>query len=211
MEKDGIVSTRVSDESLVSDRHEQIVKTATDLFLQRGFHKTSVRAIAEAAGLQIGTLYLYISRKEDVLYLITQAIMGELWESLQQVEPRPTAREFFTTAAESFFRACNRRRREMRLLYRESASLLPHQLNVLKQTELKEREFFASIIRTGIERGEFRSVNPDIMAHNVIALASMWALKAWSLIPLMDFETYLQEQLSFLTNQLIDTPSNSPT
>ena len=47
-----------------------MIKGAVTLFKEKGFHRTTTREIAKAAGFSIGTLYEYIRTKEDVLYLV---------------------------------------------------------------------------------------------------------------------------------------------
>lgn len=200
------VPARITNRDLLSERHAQLVAAATDLFLKQGFHKTTVREIAAAAGWQMGTLYMYISRKEDVLYLISIAIVRDLWDGLQQVEPRSTARETLRAAMEYFFRTVDRKRREIKLLYRESASLLPEHLEEIKRIGAQEREYFAGVIRQGIEKGEFRQANANLMANDIMMLGDMWALKGWALWPGIDFETYLHAQCDLILARLLHEP-----
>lgn len=196
-------SSKVSNSALVVERHDQLVKATTELFLRQGFHKTSVRQIAAAAGWQMGTLYLYVNQKEDVLFLITKAIMNQLSEGLQAVESGATPSETLWIASDYFFTAVDRMRNEISLLYRESASLLPHQLEELKQSEIKERDHFAKIIRAGIATGEFEApVEPELFAHDIIMLAHMWALKGWTLSKSFEFEEYKTSQMKLLWKEL---------
>ena len=53
---------------------QEIVDAAVELFIQNGFHKTTTRQIAKAAGFSIGSLYEYVASKEDILYLVCDAI-----------------------------------------------------------------------------------------------------------------------------------------
>ena len=193
-----VVPAKVADAALLAGRRQQIVSTATGVMLEKGFHRTSIRDIAAAADITMGTLYLYISRKEDVLYLIASAIMEDLSDGLLAVEPRATALDTLHAAAEHFFNAVAGLRREVALLYRESASMLPQHLEVLKQSELRERDFLADIIRSGVERGEFRPLNPELVAHNIIMLAHMWTLKGWALKDTFDVSSYFRAQFDLI-------------
>jgi AcrR family transcriptional regulator len=49
------------------DRRAQILAAAARAFARKGYHATSVRAIAAEAGLAPGTLYLYFPSKRDLL------------------------------------------------------------------------------------------------------------------------------------------------
>lgn len=54
-------------------RRDKIVRAATVLFNQKGFKATTVRDIAQKAGMQSGGLYAHFSSKEDILYEIMVA------------------------------------------------------------------------------------------------------------------------------------------
>src|SRR4051795_11612264 len=79
------VQASVKDERLVQKRRDQMIKGAVALFKQKGFHGTTTREIAKAAGFSIGTLYEYIRTKEDVLYLVCDSIYDHVSERLQQI------------------------------------------------------------------------------------------------------------------------------
>jgi TetR/AcrR family transcriptional regulator, cholesterol catabolism regulator len=195
--------SKVANEELVSARHAQLVAAATDLFLEKGFHKTSIREVADAVGWNMGTLYLYISCKEDILYLIARMIMHGLAVDQHRVTPRATALETFRAGAEYYFRISAEMHEKLRLVYRESASLRPEHREEVKQAETRVWAYFTDIIRTGIENGEFAPLDARLFAYNVIMLAHMWALKQTTLAQEYAFEPYLDAQLDTLCAQLL--------
>jgi AcrR family transcriptional regulator len=193
-----LVVTKVSNERLVAERHAQLVEAATVLFLRKGFHKTSVREIAGAVGWQMGTLYTYIQRKEDILGLICQAWISELWQGINDLPQRDTARETLEDACRHFFDGVDRMRFQVRFIYREKASLLPEQLSAVRDEENKQLELLASIIREGINRGEFRRVDVALTAENILMLGHMWSLRYWTLDQFVEFDSYVEKQLEFI-------------
>lgn len=197
-----LVPSKVTNEELILERRAKIVEAAMELFLRQGFHKTSVREIATSAQITMGALYLYISRKEDVLYLISDSIMSEFATSMRTVTPRETCAETLRAQAEHFFAVVDRLRRQILLLYRESASLDGAQLEALKESELLVRTEFARVIRQGISNGEFRDLDPEFVAHNIIMLGHMWALKGWALRQHLDFESFRDEQINLIFGML---------
>src|SRR5439155_20990965 len=52
----------------LSGRRRDVTREAAKLFAQKGYHGTSIGDIAEALGVQKGTLYSHIASKEDLLY-----------------------------------------------------------------------------------------------------------------------------------------------
>src|SRR5581483_6323353 len=123
--------------ALVEERHAQLVAAATRLFLKKGYHQTSVREIAAAVGWTMGSLYLYISRKEDVLYLVRQEIMDRLIGGLESITWRGTARATLRAYLEHHFRTVNDMQDEVRLLYREFASMTAEQRDAARTRGLE--------------------------------------------------------------------------
>jgi AcrR family transcriptional regulator len=64
-------------------RKSQILNAAAQLFAEQGFHRTTTKDIAQAAGVSEGTLYNYFEDKEALLF----GIMAKLVEN-QQLERR---------------------------------------------------------------------------------------------------------------------------
>jgi AcrR family transcriptional regulator len=52
----------------VSGRRRELTREAAKLFARKGYHGTSIGDIADALGVQKGSLYSHIASKEDLLY-----------------------------------------------------------------------------------------------------------------------------------------------
>src|SRR5213593_4944346 len=52
----------------MSSRRNELTRQAARLFAQKGYHGTSIGDLAEALGVQKGSLYAHIEGKEDLLY-----------------------------------------------------------------------------------------------------------------------------------------------
>ena len=79
------VPTQIKDLDLVKQRRKQIIDASVKLFVENGFHKTTTRQIAKASGFSIGSLYEYVASKEDVLYLVCDAIHAEVEKSVADI------------------------------------------------------------------------------------------------------------------------------
>lgn len=62
------------------ERLSQIVSTAIDVFIDKGYRQTQMSDIAEAMGVAKGTLYLYVESKEALFDLALRAARGQLRE-----------------------------------------------------------------------------------------------------------------------------------
>lgn len=69
-------------------REAELRRVATRLFRERGFHATSMQDLAEALGMNRGSLYHYIESKDDLLWWIVEGTLDRLRGA---VEPLLTA------------------------------------------------------------------------------------------------------------------------
>lgn len=76
------VETAIRDELLVKQRREEIIQAASKVFAEKGYHQATIRNICEVSGLGPGTIYNYVKKKEDILYLIYNKLTTMLTESL---------------------------------------------------------------------------------------------------------------------------------
>lgn len=71
------------------DRNEQrvalILQAALQCFLAKGFHQTSMRDIAQAAGVSLGNLYNHFPGKEAIILAVSVAESEELAPLLQRL------------------------------------------------------------------------------------------------------------------------------
>ena len=73
--------------SPLSETEKKIIRSATRLFLTKGFSNTTVRMIGEDCDMRIGTIAYHFHTKEDMLYLLIQELMdfhSEVIEEMHQ-------------------------------------------------------------------------------------------------------------------------------
>jgi AcrR family transcriptional regulator len=201
-----LIETKLSSPEVIADRHRQLIDAARELFLDQGYHATTMRQIAKAAGWQIGTLYLYIERKEDVLCLLTENIIRRKLDALGQVPEKATARETLVAFIDAYIRLVDAYKEEVDFNYRESASMLPHHRAALQGLALQQYELLAGVVRRGIAAGEFEPVDPMLFTHEVFMIGDMWALKWWSLRSLTTVEAFIAETTELFLRRVGRTP-----
>ena len=120
------IPTQIKNPELVEQRHRQIIDAAVPLFINHGFHKTTTRQIARSAGISIGSLYEYIASKEDILYLVCDAIHGEVERRVSEAMARASdGRSSLAEVIREYFLVCNRMNDHILLIYQETQSLPP--------------------------------------------------------------------------------------
>jgi AcrR family transcriptional regulator len=159
---------------LARRREAEIAAGAIPLFLEKGFHGTSIREIAAAAGLSMGGLYEYISSKDDVLSLVYRQMTSPFAETLD--DPAGTDLTELITAV---LVASWERSKDVQILYRETVALDANHRDQLATTERSHAQRIAGAIQTGVERGELVCDEPLLVGHMVMFLAAFMPLRSW--------------------------------
>jgi TetR/AcrR family transcriptional regulator, fatty acid metabolism regulator protein len=68
-------------------RRRAILDAAVETFAERGFSNSRTRAIAQAAGVGEGTIYLYFEGKDDLLLTAFQEKVTEFCEAAESILP----------------------------------------------------------------------------------------------------------------------------
>ncbi len=70
---------------LTRPREAELLRVATRLFRSRGFHATSMQDLAEALGMNRGSLYHYIESKDDLLWSIVSGALDRLCDRVEPI------------------------------------------------------------------------------------------------------------------------------
>jgi AcrR family transcriptional regulator len=76
--RNGAAGTITADGAPRSERRTQMVGLAGDLFAEKGFRATTVREIADAAGILSGSLYHHFDSKESIADEILSGFLNEV-------------------------------------------------------------------------------------------------------------------------------------
>ncbi|MEN0645035.1 TetR/AcrR family transcriptional regulator [Alkalicoccobacillus gibsonii] len=203
MEKKNVPSL-VKDQQLIHKRREQIIKGAVRLFIEKGFHRTTTREIAKESGFSIGTLYEYIGKKEDVLYLVCDAIYDEVTERLKkQLHTTGPALQRLKEAIRAYFLVIDSMQEEVLVMYQETKSLpketLPYVLK--KETEMVDmmEEILADCKKENVLNLSEKEMK--LVTHNILVAGQMWTFRRWALRRHFTLEEYIDMQIK----QLIST------
>jgi len=149
-------------------RRQEILQAAAELFAEKGYQRTSVREIADSAGIAPGTIYLYFDSKGDLLIGLMKCLaeLEDLGEEVAQAL-ESDARAFLTTMF---------RNRMGRVIESEEMlrAILPQMLVQPALREQFRREFVAPVIElmeeyveTRIEQGDLRPVDVPLTVRAV--------------------------------------------
>ena len=202
------VATQIKNKELVKERRRQIVDAAVPLFIERGYHKTTTRALAKATGLSIGSMYEYITTKDDVLYLVCMAIHAEVERGVKEALRRPL--EVQAAVAEvirEYFLVCDRMSDHLLLMYQVTHFLPPKWQQKVLEAELRITDIFIQAIAELKERGHLVGLDNatiNLMGHNISVLGHTWAFRRWYFAKHFTIEQYIEQQTDFIMRFLAD-------
>lgn len=184
----------------VERRRGEILRAAAHIMYQTGYHRMSMQAVADEAGLSVGLIYQYFGGKEDVL----RGVILDILHEFSEVVPEAIAGagddpwDRIAAGVTAFVKVIDGKREATLLSYRESQTL-----SKAGQAEIMrlESETLAPIRRAvddGIASGQFRKVPSLLIEHNVKMVAHGWALKHWALSGKVSLKRYIATELELL-------------
>jgi AcrR family transcriptional regulator len=210
MKKREVIAS-VKDERLIKKRRNQMIKGAISLFKQKGFHQTTTREIAKASGFSIGTLYEYIRKKEDILYLVCDRIYDEVRERMEKdIGTHHGTIESFKLAIARYFKVIDDLQDEVLVMYQEVKSLSKESLLYVLNKEIQMVGMFENILRTCVDNGVFELTEEEIklFAHDIFVLGQMWAFRRWVLKRMYTLDQYIELQTELLLRGIMEKRSS---
>jgi AcrR family transcriptional regulator len=193
-----------------SPKIQHLLDSVMEIMFVKGFHSTSTRDIADAAGWNMSSLYRVLREKQDLLYYLSKSIHDQISQELRALPPpSKSALNDLQLATERLYRTHYKLGRHVRFLYRESASLRPNHLEDIKVDEMRRVRLFEDILQRGVRSGEFRPVDTWVVAQRLVFGAAMWPLKTWSLRTHATFESYLATEIDFITAAILARSGDS--
>jgi AcrR family transcriptional regulator len=148
------------DKTLPSRRDELLALAAT-MFAERGLRATTVRDIADSAGILSGSLYHHFASKEEMVDEVLRNFLDWLFTRYQEIvatEPNPLER--LKGLFMSSFEAIETRHAEV-VIYQDEAKRLSSQerFSYVEERNKEQRKMWVDVLNQGIEEGYFR---PDV-------------------------------------------------
>ena len=196
------VPTQIKNPDLVERRRRQIVDASVQLFIENGFHKTTTRQIAKAAGLSIGSLYEYVASKEDVLYLVCEAIHAEVEKGVAEALARAAGgQNTLEEVIREYFLVCHRMSDHILLIYQETQSLPRQWQDRVLENEVRITGLFVEVLARLTAYGDLPNLDEstiELIAHNISVLGHMWTFRRWFLSRHYSIEDYIEIQTGFV-------------
>ena len=159
----------------MSARREELTRQAARLFAQKGYHGTSIGEIAEALGVQKGSLYAHIESKQDLLYETMAEGARAFHAGLDAIDEELPATEKIRLALRSHLRVVADQLDVATVFVQEWRYLEGERREEILGERRRYEERIRALFREGRELGELRSDLDDATAALLALSASNWA------------------------------------
>lgn len=163
-----------------NSRRDELLRIAAGLFAEKGFKNTTVRDIADAAGILSGSLYHHFDSKESMVDEILRTFQEELFGQYDEIlasDLDPLAR--LEQAVLVSFVAIDQHRDEVAIFQNEAAYLLTFdRFAYLADRNRQSREVWLTLLQNGIDAGVLRS-DLDLELTYRFIRDTVWVAVSW--------------------------------
>jgi AcrR family transcriptional regulator len=197
------IKTATKNGGLVRERRELLVQAAIQVFLEKGFHNATVRDIGRSAKMTQGTIYNYVSSKDDILYMVCDRIVSEYQSQARRAlvhsqGPVDRVRSAVRAVSEVMYH----HRREILLIYQDSHLLERRSLRVIQARVEEFIGMFEQLITDAARELKLTLPHPHFSANILTFLPVMIALRGWSLRKELSKEQVVDQISDFLVRGL---------
>ncbi|MEV5956559.1 TetR/AcrR family transcriptional regulator [Streptomyces sp. NPDC051987] len=162
------------------DRRGQLLATAAEVFAAQGYRATTVRGIADAAGMLAGSLYYHFDSKESMIDEILATFLDDLWSRYDGVlaaglGPRETIEALVTES----FREIDRHHAAVAIYQKESRHLQAQpRFAYLADSQAKFEQAWLGTLERGVADRVFRADLDARLTYRFLR-DTVWVAASW--------------------------------
>ncbi|TDC48156.1 TetR/AcrR family transcriptional regulator [Actinomadura sp. KC345] len=163
-----------------AERRAELLATAAEVFASQGYSATTVRKVADAAGILGGSLYYHFDSKEAMADEILSTFLDDMWIAYDRVLGAGlSARETLEGIVVESFRSIDRHRPAVVLYQNESKHLATSErFHYLHESRRRFEEMWLSLLERGMREGAFRGdLDPSLVYRFV--RDTVWVAANW--------------------------------
>jgi AcrR family transcriptional regulator len=164
-------------------RRSELLAIAAKLFAEKGFRNTTVRDIADAAGILSGSLYHHFDSKESMVDEILSTFQEELFGQYDAIlaassaDLEPLAK--LEQAVLVSFDAIDKHRSEVAIYQNDAAYLLTFErFAYLGERNQQSREVWLTLLKNGVDAGVLRD-DLDLELTYRFIRDTIWVAVSW--------------------------------
>jgi AcrR family transcriptional regulator len=161
-------------------RREELLAIAAQLFAERGFKNTTVRDIADAAGILSGSLYHHFDSKESMVDELLNTFQTELWTQYDAISASDLSpRAKLEAIVRASFDAIDHHHSEVAIFQNDAAYLTTFErFAYLDERNVRFRRLWTGMLEAGVAAGELRA-DLDIELVYRFLRDTVWVAVRW--------------------------------
>jgi AcrR family transcriptional regulator len=163
-----------------SSRREELLDLAGRMFAERGLRTTTVRDIADSAGILAGSLYHHFDSKESMVDEILRGFLDRLFARYHEiVDAGRSADVTLTELVVASFESIDRDHHAV-AIYQDEAKRLSSQerFSYIGDRNREFRGLWETVLRSGVEDGTFRA-DLDVELVYRFLRDTVWVAVRW--------------------------------
>jgi AcrR family transcriptional regulator len=197
-------------------RPQELLAAALEQFVERGYAATRLEDVAKRAGVSKGTLYLYFANKEELFKAVVRdnivATIGQAEQDAATFDG-PSGELLGALLMKWWEEICATPLGGITKLMLAEGNNFP-ELAQFYNHEVVARgsSLFTRVLARGVERGEFRPLDPVIMTQVLIAPVIMLMMWTHSFMPTCDMPQIPPQEFmdAFITTTLRGLKADTP-
>lgn len=161
-----------------SDRRQEILSAAIELFAKKGFRGTTTRDLATQADVNEAIIFRHFKNKKELYSAILQQKGGQSpdshFEELERLAKEDDDEKFFTALGHAFLERHEKDTTFLRLLL--FSALEGHQLSDMFIASMTSRKPSLNYIQKRIDDGAFHPMNPQFAAQAFLGMFASFVL-----------------------------------
>lgn len=156
-----------------SQTWQALYPAAIDLFYERGYEAATLRQLAAALGVQAGSIYNYVSSKQELLYTIIRSVMEQLIEQSRAVAEAPgNVLERLRRLVEHtvIFHATHTK--EVFIGNHELRSLEPANLAAIMALRDAFERIYQELLHEGMRQGVFITTDVKVTSYALLSMST---------------------------------------
>lgn len=161
-------------------RRAELLATAGEVFASQGYSATTVRKVADAAGILGGSLYYHFDSKESMADEILSTFLDDMWAAYDRVlDAGLSARDTLEAVVVESFRSIDKHRPAVVLYQNESKHLATSErFHYLLDSQRRFEEMWLSLLDRGVKEGAFRADLDRTLIYRFIR-DTVWVAANW--------------------------------
>ena len=159
----------------MSVRRRELTRQAARLFAEKGYHGTSIGDLADAMGVQKGSLYAHMASKQDLLYETMREGADAFHAALDAIRDDLPASEKIRLALRAHLRVVAEQLDVATVFVREWRYLTGERRDEIMTERRRYEERVRALFREGRDLGELRTDLDEATAALLVLSAANWA------------------------------------